>query len=233
MIGVFDSGVGGLVSARELARLLPCEDILFFADRKNAPYGTKEKDELIRLVKADIKRLSDRGAEKILIACCTASTVYPYLDAAEQKISVPIILPAVRAALAVSDEVAVISTLYTKRSHAFLREARRLSPTASVSELAVQELVGMVEGGARDGSVSRECCELLDRLCSELIPRSAGALILGCTHFSHLERELEARLPGVRIISPAIEGARELAQAFSNEKNNSRGRLIFTSAKGK
>lgn len=233
MIGVFDSGVGGLVSARELAGLLPGEDIVFFADRKNAPYGTKEKDELIRLVKADIKRLSDMGAEKILIACCTASAVYPYLDPLEREISLPIIRPAVSAALAVSDRLAVISTLYTRRSHAFEREARRRSPTASVTEIAVQELVRMVECGARDGALSRECGELLDRLCGELIPPNTGALILGCTHFSHLEGELGKRLPGVKIISPAKEGARELAGLIkSKNQMDKNGRRSFISAVG-
>ena len=74
MLGVFDSGVGGLAALRELRRLLPFEDMIYLADKENAPYGTKTEDELVALVREDVKRLRELGAEKILMACCTAST---------------------------------------------------------------------------------------------------------------------------------------------------------------
>ena len=80
MIGIFDSGVGGLNAFYEVRRGLPYADIAYLADRANAPYGTKPKDELISLVKNDIKRLRELGCRLILIACCTASTVYPELS---------------------------------------------------------------------------------------------------------------------------------------------------------
>ena len=68
MIGVFDSGDGGLCTVENIRRIAPKSDICFLADRKNAPYGTKGKDELIRLVSADISKLRRAGAEKILMA---------------------------------------------------------------------------------------------------------------------------------------------------------------------
>ena len=76
MIGIFDSGAGGITVARELRRLVPLSDLCFFADRKNAPYGTKSEKELIPLVKRDAEILYDMGAERIIMACCTASTVH-------------------------------------------------------------------------------------------------------------------------------------------------------------
>ena len=78
MIGVFDSGNGGLITVEKIRELSADADICFLADRENAPYGTKSKNEIISLSKRNIKRLRDAGADKILIACCTASAVYPF-----------------------------------------------------------------------------------------------------------------------------------------------------------
>ena len=119
MIGIFDSGVGGLSAYRELRLLLPRCDIIYLADRRNAPYGTKTKDELIKLVKHDILQLKNMGAEKILVACCTASTVVPHLDFEERRCVLPIIFPAARVAARLA-RVTVIATEHTARSSAFI-----------------------------------------------------------------------------------------------------------------
>lgn len=91
MVGIFDSGMGGEFALREFVSLCPNERAELFADRENAPYGTKSEPELIRLVKRDIDILRSRGAERILMACCTASTVYPLLPSEYQRAVIPII----------------------------------------------------------------------------------------------------------------------------------------------
>ena len=91
MIGIFDSGVGGLSALDEVRKIAPKADICFLADRNNAPYGTKTKEEVKKLAEANIEKLLSLGAEKILIACCTASTVYHELSDFHKSISVPII----------------------------------------------------------------------------------------------------------------------------------------------
>ena len=70
MIGVFDSGVGGLTAVREIRLIDKYADVAFYPDRKNAPYGTKSAEELIPLVERDIRLLLDRGADAVLMACC-------------------------------------------------------------------------------------------------------------------------------------------------------------------
>lgn len=224
MIGVFDSGVGGLCAYRELRRLLPRQDIIYLADRKNAPYGTKSKDELIALTKNDIKRLREMGAEKILIACCTASTVYPYLDEGEKEISLPIITPAALAA-SKCDRAMVIATNHTVASHAFGKAIHALSGT-QVKEIACQELVSLVEGGCRDGIINQKCREVLEKIRRDALKFGADALVLGCTHFSHLEGKFKRLLPHVRIISPASEGARTMAEQIKRKTEN--GRTVYT-----
>lgn len=225
MIGVFDSGVGGYNALSELRRLCPLCDLVYLADRGNAPYGTKTKEEVLRLVKSNLERLRNMGAYPILIACCTASTVYGELSAAERRLSVPIIAPGAEEA-AKFRRITVIATERTVSERAFSREIHRIAPEARVTEIATQHLVALVEGGARDGYLTpRETAEL-DKVAEKIRCDSPEALVLGCTHFSHLEAELSARLPNVRIISPARIGARELLRHCKPPSGS--GRIIYT-----
>lgn len=225
MIGIFDSGVGGICAYHKLRELLPREDILYLGDRKNAPYGTKPKDEILKFTKFNIKRLRALGAERILIACCTASTLYGELSHSEQELCTPIITPAAKIAGVAGRKIAVIATEHTVRSRAFSLEIRRFSD-CSVTEMAAQELVSLVELGNRDGRVGEECRDYLAQLTERLLATDADTLILGCTHFSHLEGELGARLPHMKIISPAREGAKEIAKKI-NPKHRECGRVIY------
>ncbi len=216
MIGVFDSGDGGLSAIREIRCIIPNADILFLADRKNAPYGTKTRQELIRLVSADIEKLSELGAEKILMACCTASTVFKYLPSELRKSVLPIISPAANEAslMTKNGKIGVIATEYTVHSGAFSRELSKFPNVNSVYELPTQELVTCIEGGMRDGRITESEKLALYRMLSPLKEKNIDTLILGCTHFSHLEREIGACLPRVKIISPAREGAKEITKAL-------------------
>ncbi|MBO5100974.1 MAG: aspartate/glutamate racemase family protein [Clostridia bacterium] len=211
MIGIFDSGVGGLTAYRELARLLPRADILYLADRKNAPYGTKEKDELISLVRRDIQRLRALGAEKILVACCTASTVCSFIPREEALGVIPIILPTARISAARSEKIAVIATKYTVNSQEFTKQIRSLNERASVTEIEAGRLVSLVESGARDGRLDRAAEEYLDALAEKIAKAGADTLIFGCTHFTHVEGELKSRLPHISTLHPSRIGAAALA----------------------
>lgn len=226
MTGIFDSGVGGLAAYFELRRLLPREDIIYLADRKNAPYGTKTKDELIALTKKDIKRLCDMGARQVLIACCTASTVYSELSEWERKIATPIITPASRVA-AEGERIAVIATEHTVRSGAFGREIRKFSQASEVFERAEQALVAMVESGSRDGRISDECEGEIRQIAEWVTDIRADTLVLGCTHFSHLESTLREMLPCVKIVSPAREGARAIKEKITVQNATGNGREIY------
>lgn len=230
MIGIFDSGVGGLASYREVRRLLPREDIIYLADRKNAPYGTKTKEELIPLVSEDIRRLSAMGAERILIACCTASAVYPLLDSVLQKAATPIIIPSASEAAALGERITVIATEYTAKSLAFTKAIIAKNPRAEVTEISAQRLVALVEGGASDGALDESSERTVERIAERIRATHPEVLILGCTHFSHLSWELSDRLPCVKTVTPAIVGAREFVKKYIEEKNTvsrERGRTVY------
>ena len=213
MIGIFDSGVGGLNSCYEIKRLLPRESLVYLADKKNCPYGTKNKDNLIKIVKHNLKRLTDMGAEVVLIACCTASGVYPYLSESEKSVAIPIIEPTARQA-AQFKSVAVISTELTAASHFFGNAIRAFNRNVTVTEIPTQILVSLVELGARDGALLPREELLLDGIASVIKRTGAEALVLGCTHFSHLEAEFAKRLD-LKILSPARLGAAHLAELLS------------------
>lgn len=225
MIGIFDSGVGGMTALCEVRRLLPKSDVIYLADRKNAPYGTKSEDELTKLVKCDIKRLKELGATDILIACCTASTVFRHLCDAERQGVIPIISPAASVASALK-RITVIATEHTVRTSAFSLAIKARSPSASVLEIPCQRLVTLVESGERDGNISRECEDILMSVASSAKEHASEGIILGCTHFSHLEKTIKNLLPKVKIINPARIGARELAHRMTDTVG--RGRITYT-----
>ena len=225
MIGVFDSGVGGLTALAELRRLLPRTDMIYLADREHAPYGTKSEEEILSLAENCIKRLITAGAEKILIACCTASTLHSRLTEGARGITTPIIAPAARAAQRVSrGGIAVIATEATVRSHAFRRELLSIGE-CEVTEHPAQELVAMVESGASDQNpLSNEEKSRLARLLEPIEASRADTLILGCTHFPHLRGHIAAMLPCVKLISSSREGALEIARSTEDRGD---GRTIF------
>ena len=228
MIGVFDSGVGGLTALGTLRALLPTSDITFLADRGNSPYGTKSEEELIPIVKEAIRRLRCRGADSVLIACCTASTVFNRLSDTEKKICTPIIRPtAQRAALLTKNRrIGVIATARTVASHAFKREIESALPDATVTEVAAQRLVQLAEGGECGAYASRNAINEINSLLTPILESESDTLILGCTHFPIFKEIIKDRIPNVRLVSCSEEGARAIAEK-KTEKGSGRLEFIF------
>lgn len=229
MIGVLDSGVGGFNSLPAIRRALPFVDIVYLADRRNAPYGIKGKDELITLVSEGIERLLSRGAERVLLACCTASTVWRELDPFRKERSMPIIGCVERAVFGNERTILVIATERTVKSGAFGREIKKKSPNTATVEVAMQSLVLAVERGIKAGDLRGETYpeiekirELSRRLCPD-------ALVLGCTHFSSVASLIGEALPEVRIINTAHLGGEAMAEELLVSGINVRegGRLIY------
>ena len=218
MIGVFDSGIGGIAALSELKEIYPDADLIYLADREHAPYGTKSSAELITCVGRCIDRLCRAGADRILIACCTASTVYENLPLWQREITTPIISAAanIAATLTKSKHISVIATDMTVASHAFSRAILKVDPEITVREHPLQSLVGMVESGVRDGNVTKKQKEKIKDLILGSVDGDTDTLILGCTHFSHLEMTVGDVLgEGVRIVNAAREGARAIPKPRS------------------
>lgn len=214
MIGIFDSGAGGLAALWELRKLSSNEDILFLADRENAPYGTKSEEEVLCLTERGVSKLLFSGARKVLIACCTASTVHEKLPLFLKERSVPVIEPTARLAAASTENgnIAVIATERTVKSNAFSNAIRRIKATVKVSEYPAQELVEIAEQVAAGKIPDKSSRRKIESMINASLSGGADTLVLGCTHFSHLKKIIKDVTNSVKIIDSAKIGAEHIAK---------------------
>jgi glutamate racemase len=219
MIGVFDSGAGGMLAVEEIRRLMPRLDIAFFADRENAPYGEKSKEEILSITKENIDLLRSLRVDKILIACCTASTVYSCLPEEYKNDVIPIIAPTARAALnkTKNKRIGVLATDATVKSRAFTKEIIKISPEAIVLEVAAQRLVQMAEEHRTERKIIKD-------YLSGFKDTGIDTLILGCTHFPLFYEYISEVLEGVSLISSAKVCALQLLKEVNNEGE---GKILY------
>ena len=215
MLGLFDSGNGGLNTVRYIKANFTDVDLVYKIDRANSPYGTKSKKELTEIVQNNISELIERGAEKVLIACCTASTVYNTLEKKYREISIPIIAPIAKRAMIKSNSksIGVIATQRTVAAHAF----KRAMPGCKVTEIPTQELVGLIDNGLNDKTVTEREKSQLERILARLSDKNIDTLILGCTHFPALKStflEICTPLGIANIIDSAEVGAEALRHSI-------------------
>lgn len=232
-IGVFDSGLGGLTVARELARALPDEQIIYLGDTARCPYGPRDKAEVRQFVLEIAAWLAARPVKLIVIACNTATAAG--LALAQQAFSVPVVgvvEPGARAAVMATQNrrVGVIGTVGTVRSGAYSAAVRALDAGVTVFSVATPAFVDLVEAGLHmdDGpfedwlSTTSEVFirpsfyELARDYLDPLKREHIDTLVLGCTHFPLLSAAIQQVVgPSVRLISSAEETAREVADMLS------------------
>jgi glutamate racemase len=204
-------------------------DIVYLADRKNAPYGTKNEYDLLHLVEDCIDRLASYGAQRILMACCTASTAWERLTEEKRSISVPIIRYAADALSGDEKTVLVIATERTVADGAFREAVKKKCPNAHIVQVPMQSLVLAVENGARGGNMEKATrCEIetIRHLAEEHRP---DALILGCTHFSSVAELIKDAVPSMRLVNPAHLGAMAMVNDVARLGINTRerGKIIY------
>ena len=214
MVGLFDSGSGGLNTVRYIKENAPDVDLVYLIDRARAPYGIKTEKELVGITSENIERLLDMGATRVLIACCTASTVHPQLSHGLKSTSIPIVQAVADCAKNATriGSIGVIATAHTVNSHAF----KNALTGCSVSELALGELVSLIDSGLSDDTIGEQEEEKLGTMLEPILTRGIDTLILGCTHFPSLIRTIEkiARPYGIHSV---IDSARTGAELLIKE----------------
>lgn len=212
MIGIFDSGLGGLTALKELHALTPGEELVYFGDTGRVPYGTRSAATITRYAKQDAAFLLSQGVDAILVACGTASTTA--LHELTSTLPVPVIgvvEPAADAAVKATKngKIAVIGTAATVRTGAFEAAIRERMPEAEVISRACSLFVPLVESGftAPDCEITRLTCE---HYLAPIKESGADTLILGCTHYPLLTPILKQVLPDVTLISSGAEAARAM-----------------------
>lgn len=228
MIGVFDSGVGGLSALAILRARLPRADLCYFADTGNAPYGTKNEAELCRLVTADIDHLRVAGCHRILIACGTASSVYDRLPTEYRLVSFPILLPTAKRAARVTKngKIGILATAATVRLGVLADAVRKECPDAALFSAAAGDLVTLAEEG-RTSDRDPLARATVARALLPLTESGIDTLILGCTHFHRLKALIAKQMPGVSLVSAAEEGARAVIHTLPAEERDGGARLLF------
>lgn len=210
MLGLFDSGLGGLTVLRRVRELLPQHDVLFFADQAHVPYGERAPENLLHLLEQNVSWLDARGVDAIVMACNTSCAMG---DRFGWPVTRAVVLDLIEsAAVAVEragfSRVGVIATPATARSGAYARKITAKIPNAVVAEVGTAELVPLVEAGDLHGEAAREA---VSRACEQL-PPGLEAVVLACTHFPMLDAHFAEVLgAGVARLDPALEQAQRTA----------------------
>ena len=208
MLGLFDSGTGGLNTVRYLKETDDDRNLIYLIDRNNAPYGIKSEKELVEITKNNIKSLTGMGCRRVLIACCTASTVHSLLPSEQKTASIPIINAVANEAERQSERkrIGVIATERTVSSHAFKESLRN----CYVKELALSSLVNMIDDGLSDNTATKKDEDMLEDMLKPVLTSDVDTLILGCTHFPALTKtigKITQKYGRIRLIDSAKIGA--------------------------
>jgi len=218
MIGIFDSGSGGLSVLREIVRLLPGESYVYYADNAYCPYGEKSAEEIQARARWITDTLLSEGAEIIVVACNTATAAaIAYLRESYPALRFIGMEPAVKpAAIGTrSGVIGVLATAGTLQGSKYLNTKGKYQDNVEILEHVGQGFVELVEAGDLDSphaeSVVRASVE-------PLLEAGADTLVLGCTHYPFL-RPLIERIAGpkVRVIDPAPAVARRLVDVMRSE----------------
>jgi glutamate racemase len=201
MIGLFDSGFGGLHVLRGIVKRLPGYGYLYLGDSARAPYGPRASDEVYSFTKQGVEFLFAHGAKLVVLACNTASSEalrkiqQEYLREGSPKKVLGVLIPFAEAAAARTrtKRVGVMATEGTVRSGAFPREITKVNDTIQVFQQACPLLVPLVERGEQN---SAKADTLIRGYLAPLLGKHIDALVLGCTHYGILKRhpELEMRI---------------------------------------
>jgi len=208
VIGVYDSGLGGLTVLAALRAAAIEDDVVYFADQAHVPYGERTDAELQRLLTANLTWLEAHGADLVVMGCNTSCAVASRLGWPALRFRWPIQDLIVNCAGAFANtayrRVAVVATPATVRSHAYARAIAAVAPHVEVVEIAAPLLVPLVEAGESESQRGRAAV----RDVVAEFPSDVDAVVYGCTHYPLLDAHFAAELPGAARIDPAREQAR-------------------------
>ena len=231
-IAVFDSGVGGISVLRELRKILPNENYIYFGDSKNAPYGMKTKEEVLDLTMENAGYLFEKGAKALVVACNTAtSAAVRVLRETYPQVPIVGIEPAVKPAVLVKEnpKVLVLATPMTIREEKFQKLMGRFTDQAEILPLPCPGLMDFVERGDLDSPAFRK---YLEELLYAYKSQGIDAAVLGCTHYP-FARDLIQEILGQDVAifdggeGTARELKRRLIEAGLVSPSQNPGEVIF------
>ena len=227
-IGVFDSGVGGLSLLRELRRLLPNEDFIYYGDRANAPYGAKTHEEILNISKGIFDELLLRGVKAIVVACNTATAVaIEPLRAAYPNLPIIGIEPAVKPArVSGCKRVLVLATPVTVNESRFAALLRANSGEGcEFIGVPCHELAFMIENDIASDKIE----EYLRSVFEPYRKDGFDGIVLGCTHYPLAKKEIKrAAGESVNVFDGSVGTAKHTKNTLEKLSLNSLARKIGT-----
>jgi glutamate racemase len=259
VIGIFDSGIGGLSILRALAERFPRQAFVYLGDHANAPYGDRSSQEVVELSRRGALRLFGLGARLVVLGCNTATAValrtlqrdwLPHAGLAGRNV-LGIVAPTVEAATqtpwAVTtpqypqknnrERIAVFGTTRTVESGVYVEEIRKRCPQAGVIQQACPALASAIEAGRAEPELDALVAAAVSALLAQLGGGAPDRAILGCTHFAIVEHLFRRRLPArTRILSQpdcvadSLEDYLARHSAYANTATAPGVRLLTTGA---
>ncbi|HEY4524992.1 MAG TPA: aspartate/glutamate racemase family protein [Candidatus Paceibacterota bacterium] len=201
MIGIFDSGVGGLTVLSAMRAVYPSIDVIYFGDTANAPYGSRSREELTELTVANIQFLLDRGATTIVSACNSVSaslalSVYDMLSVRPEML-IEMVGPCVAAFRGSGERLALCATVATIESGIYQSAFRMIGK--DVLAFPIPELANAIESGADEDVYQRH----IEAALASVPTDAYDCLILGCTHYPLAIEAFRRLIPDKKIFDPA------------------------------
>ena len=210
MIGIFDSGIGGLTFAKELNKQLPEYDFTYLGDQLRVPYGGRSEEAIQEFTEECINKLWDLDCKLIIIACNTASAEalrYLQMKYTDKKL-LGILIPGVEKASEAPGSIGVVATKGTIATNAYPAEVEKRGQGQDVYQVATRLAVPFIEEGY---GKKPECRKILRNYVRPLKNAGVKKLVLGCTHYPLIEEVFQKIMgPQIEIINPGKEAAIKL-----------------------
>ena len=212
MIGIFDSGLGGLGIFKEIKKHIPEEDIYYYGDTKNVPFGNKPNDKLKKYISDGIKLLEKKGCNIIVLACNTASVLDINYFRSLTKIPIIAVVPVIKTAakLTKNNKIALLATKNTAKSPYIDYLANTFAQNCKLKIIACSDWVEAIE----KGKITKK---LIKKYLKKV--KQQDVIILGCTHYGLIKNQIKKLVgPNVQVIDSDRAIARQVLRIANKEK---------------
>lgn len=214
IVGVFDSGIGGLSVLRELEKILPNEDFYYYGDSLNNPYGEKSDEELFEITSGVVDYLVNKGCKLIVIACNTATTrCMKYLRGKYKDVIFVGTVPAIKVACDRDFKntlvMATPATIESERTMELIRD--NIRKDQNIYLVACPGLANAIEDNDQE-----KIEEILKDTFREYKDKEIDSIVLGCTHYPFIKEDILKEMPGVIL----LDGSRGVAMEVKRQLEN-------------
>lgn len=223
-IGIFDSGIGGLSVLESIRELLPHENILYLADEKNCPYGTKSLEEVRKITLDNINYLKSKGAKIIVVACNTATSSIIDIVSKDDNSIIGVIEPTANAALKLTKnkKIGLFATNLTVKTKIY---ELFLSGVMVKSEGCSDFVTSVEAGDFNSNELKKSIFKHFEKI------NGVDTLILGCTHFKFIKNTMQSLYPNLTIVDSGIPTTEMVIEALNKQnianESTGKGKVVF------